>query len=423
MKRIIKYIFIIVMLMIAATALLSAEYKFPPPEFESGYTLPLERFPQSRAFWLYWLDIIVLVLVILASAWASLKKRSRTVLVGISMFSLAYFGFYKEGCICPIGAISDISLALVDPLYFVSLTTILIFIIPLVSALFVGRAYCGGACPHGALQDLLLVKEVKVPRWLDRSLSVFAYAYLGAVVLFAVTNSYFLICRFDPFVPFFRLNGPFYMLVTGGIFIVTSMFIGRPYCRFICPYGALLKPLALVSVKKVTITPDECITCKLCADACPYSAINKAEKAGVKKNINGSLLITLILVGLIIGAFLGSYASVYGARQNNEVKIALELNAFDAGQIKQEALSLAAAESIKKGESRQIVYERAEKIQSAFKRGGAVLGLFLMLVLGIQVIYSLRRPRRDSYEPDGARCLSCGRCFMSCPVERSEKKK
>jgi O-antigen ligase len=40
-------------------------------------------------------------------------------------------------------------------------------------------------CPHGALQDLVLLKPVKVPAWLEQALSVLPYIYLGAGVMFA----------------------------------------------------------------------------------------------------------------------------------------------------------------------------------------------------------------------------------------------
>ena len=53
------------------------------------------------------------------------------------------------------------------------------------------------------------------------------------------------------------------------------MFIGRPYCRYLCPYGALLAILSRFSWHGVTITPDEELDCGLCIDACPFGSIEK----------------------------------------------------------------------------------------------------------------------------------------------------
>jgi polyferredoxin len=83
----------------------------------------------------------------------------------------------------------------------------------------------------------------------------------------------FIICRFDPFVGFFRFTGPMHMLLIGGGLLAIGLFIGRPYCRYLCPYGALLSLLSRISWRGVTITPDKELDCGLCEEACPYGAI------------------------------------------------------------------------------------------------------------------------------------------------------
>src|SRR3989339_821132 len=387
-------VFLISLLFVClGAAAVFSEYKFPPPEFETNYVRPVMEKPAARSGELAYIDILVLALVVLLSAWASLKKRSRNIIMMISLFSLAYFGFYKEGCICPIGSIQDVAAAIFNPGYYIPVSVVIIFALPLISALFFGRAYCGGACPHGALQDLLLIKEIRIPKWLDRSLAVIAYIYLGAAVLFAVNNTVFLICKFDPFVPFFRMTGPFYMFVTGGVFVLLSTVIGRPYCRFFCPYSAILKPLAIVSKYKVTVTPDKCVVCNLCENSCPF------------------------------GAFLGYFAGGYFSGYNSDVKLAYEIHAFDKGVVAEKELSVNALEFVKKGEGEGAPFKRAEEIKQKFQSGGVFFGVFILLVLLIQVAYSTRRVKREIYEPDSARCVSCGRCFMDCPIHREALKK
>jgi polyferredoxin len=65
------------------------------------------------------------------------------------------------------------------------------------------------------------------------------------------------------------------MVALGAAFILAGMFIGRPYCRWLCPYGGLLSILSRVSWKNVRISPDKELNCGLCAGACPFGAIRE----------------------------------------------------------------------------------------------------------------------------------------------------
>jgi polyferredoxin len=85
----------------------------------------------------------------------------------------------------------------------------------------------------------------------------------------------FLICRLDPFVGLFRFTGQAWLLIVGGAFLVAGIFVGRPYCRWLCPYGALLSVFSRYAWRSFSITPDRELECGLCEHACPYGAIEE----------------------------------------------------------------------------------------------------------------------------------------------------
>jgi polyferredoxin len=72
---------------------------------------------------------------------------------------------------------------------------------------------------------------------------------------------------------YFGIRDFFYLSLTAGTFVfivvlLLSMTLYRPFCRLVCPYGALLSLAAWKSLFRLQRT-DACIECKKCERACP----------------------------------------------------------------------------------------------------------------------------------------------------------
>jgi len=56
-----------------------------------------------------------------------------------------------------------------------------------------------------------------------------------------------------------------------GVITVLSLFIERPWCKYFCPYGALLGLFNLISIFKIRRNKNTCIGCKQCDNTCPMN--------------------------------------------------------------------------------------------------------------------------------------------------------
>ena len=126
MKR--KAQFSMLMLVISLLAFNAfAIQRFPKPEFESGYKIPATQVTRVQPVIYEYLDLIVFIGCMSLITWLILKKRSRKAVFWISVFALLYFGFYRKGCICPVGSLQNITMALFNPEYNIPLHSDCVF--------------------------------------------------------------------------------------------------------------------------------------------------------------------------------------------------------------------------------------------------------------------------------------------------------
>ena len=398
-----------------------AQNRFPKPDFESGYQYPdLQYAVPNETLWVI-LDLLLLVALMGIVTWALYKKHTRGPIFWVSLISVGDFGLFREGCVCSIGYIQNIALALVDDSYHLPLTVLLFFLLPILFAYLFGRVFCAGVCPFGALQELVNVKNYRISEAITAALKVIPWLYLIFAVLYAVTRSQFIICQFDPFIGIFRLGGDMGLILFGALLLVMSIFTGRPFCRFLCPYGALLSLFSSVSIWKIKLTRKSCINCELCHNSCPVDAIrppyaNKLKESrstGVRRLL---AYFVVLPVMIIAGALLMRMASPNLSRAHKDVRLYDQVIQHEAQP--EEELSLELEAFYGQGRSVEEITALYEAKVTAYRFWCTIAGALMGLVIGLALIRLSVKRSRKQYEINHANCVACGQCFNYCPQNK-----
>jgi NapH/MauN family ferredoxin-type protein len=232
---------------------------------------------------------------------------------------------------------------------------LIILLMALITAVLLKRGFCSWVCPFGLLTEYLnrlhksiFRKNIKLPPWLDyplRSLKYLLLAFfLWAIVLKmnAAALDYFIYSPYNMVADIKMLNffsdiTPFAFWVLVAL-VVLSILIRNFWCRYLCPYGALLGVLSFLSILKVhrnvetctncqkctrtcpvdikvhktkSVISDECHACLQCVDVCPEKDtlyLSAARRNGIVKPLAYAVIICMLFVGgSLIGRLTGKW--------------------------------------------------------------------------------------------------------------------
>jgi polyferredoxin len=165
------------------------------------------------------------------------------------------------------------------------------FLILGISLIF-SRIFCGYVCPLGAAQELMsmvrfkptldydreLVKPRKMIRWI--LFIVFFILIITITFTLGVNIEYFINPLYGFLIIWFPTNLllliPLTLLI---IVMIASIFVYRPFCRYLCPFGAIASLVGRFSPFKIRRT-EACLNCGICEKICPTLEGYKDSKKG-----------------------------------------------------------------------------------------------------------------------------------------------
>ncbi len=228
----------------------------------------------------------------------------------------------------------------------------------LLTGLLCKRAFCGWACPLGLageylykLRKCVIKQELAPPAWLDWPLRMVKYLLLGGLLYIVLTMPTMAIPHYlsgnyhkiaDLKMALFFITPGLITLACFGVILLLAAWRRQGFCRYICPYGALLGIVSFLSPFKIrrhtqhclieskgmscdkctracpasikvhdlgVVRTDECQACMRCISACPKKeALNFSTRNGIKMSTRGLAVMLLTLLFMLpLFAYVSGY--------------------------------------------------------------------------------------------------------------------
>lgn len=194
--------------------------------------------------------------------------------------------------VCPFGGVESLynyitTGALIQKIH--SSSIILMYAVFILSLLF-GPVFCAWICPFGSFQEFLgkLGKRIFkkrynniIPQKIDRALRFLRYFILILVIYNTAATAKLVFQDVDPYYALFSMftgEVAITAYIALGITVLLSLIIERPFCKYVCPYGAMLGIFNFFRIFKIRRNQSTCTSCNACSRRCPMNIeLSKAK--------------------------------------------------------------------------------------------------------------------------------------------------
>jgi len=233
------------------------------------------------------IQLVIFALVLLIAVNHSLEESGG----GLPLLSSA-----SLHAICPFGGVVSIHTLITSGTFVKKIheSSMVLMYIVFAAALFLGPVFCGWICPFGTFQEWvgrlgkrLFKKRYNnvVPYKLDRVLRYLRYVLLLLVLVNTARSVELMFTNIDPYYALFNLwTGEVALsayIILAVVFLL-SLVMERPFCKYACPYGAVLGLTNLFRFIPLRRNKNSCIDCDACNRSCPMNI--PVSTSGVVRN-------------------------------------------------------------------------------------------------------------------------------------------